>query len=70
MKLKILAEYDKEYHLKTRAIGTPGWLSSWAPAFGSGRDPRIPDGVHHPAPCEEPAPPSACLSQSLSLMNK
>ena len=27
------------------------------------------DGVPHRAPCMEPAPPSACISASLSLMN-
>ena len=30
-----------EFYLKIFSIGTPGWLSSWASAFGSGRDPRI-----------------------------
>ena len=52
----------------------PGWLCGWAPAFGSGRDPRIQDRVSHQAPCEEPASPSAyvfaSLSLSMSLMNK
>ena len=52
----------------------PGWLSGWAPAFGSDHDPGIQDWVLHQAPCEEPASPSAyvfaSLSQSVSLMNK
>ena len=55
-------------------LGMPGWLSGWAPAFGSGRDPRIRDQVLHWAPCEEPASPSAYISASplnlcLSLIN-
>ena len=47
--------------------GTPGWLSSWAPAFGSGRDPGIRNRVPHRAPSEEPASPSTCVSASLSV---
>ena len=61
-------------------MGAPGWLSSWASAFGSavGRLPLaegvIPgswDRIPHRAPCREPASPSACVSPSLyvSLMN-
>ena len=39
--------------IKIRKInrGTPGWLSGWAPAFSSGRDPQIRDWVSHWAPC-------------------
>ena len=32
-------------------VGMPGWLSSWAPAPGSGRDPQSQDRVPHKAPC-------------------
>ena len=50
--------------------GTPGWLSSLAPAFDPGRDPGSCDRV--PAPHREPGFPSAYVSASLSLslMNK
>ena len=47
--------------------GMLGWLSVWAPALGSGRDPGIRDQVLHRAPCEEPASPSACVSAFLSV---
>ena len=52
------------FTFKNRQRGMPGWLSGWAPAFGSGRDPRIQDQVPHRAPCEEPASPSAYVSAS------
>ena len=38
--------------------------------FSPGRDPGDPDRVPRWAPCMEPASPSACVSASLSLMNK
>ena len=47
----------------------PKWLSGWAPAFGSGRDPRIQDQVLHQAPCREPASP-ACVSASLCVSHE
>ena len=47
--------------------GMPGWLSGWAPAFGSGRDPGVWDRVPHWAPCEEPASLCLCLCLYLSL---
>ena len=48
--------------------GTPGWLSGWASAFGSGHDPRFRDQIPHWAPCKEPASPSAmCLPLSVCL---
>ena len=52
---------------KNNELGTPGWLSSWAAAFGSGRDPPVPESVPRPAPCTEPASPSAYLSASLCM---
>ena len=52
-------------------IGTPGWLSGSAPAFGSGRGPReFQDRVPRQAPCMEPTSPSASLSLCVSLMNE
>ena len=35
-------------------LGTPGWLSGWASAFGLGRDAGSGDWVPHQAPCMEP----------------
>ena len=68
---KCRKQYTEQY--QGHKHGMPGLLSSWAPAFGSGRDPRIQDQVPHLAPYEEPASPSAyisaSLSQSVSLMN-
>ena len=60
---------------KLGMLGAPGWLSSWASAFGSGHDPGVLgswDGILHQAPCREPASPSAYVSASPSvfLMNK
>ena len=59
--------------LKKESCGTPGWLSGWMSAFGSGCDP----GVLGSRPtsgswCMEPASPSAYVSASVcvSLMNK
>ena len=54
-------------HLENGAGGTPGWLSSWASVFGSGRDPGILGLSPSWAPCEETAPPSAFVSASLSV---
>ena len=35
-------------YLEEREVGAPvWWLSGWAPAFGSGRDPGIQDQVLH-----------------------
>ena len=36
-------------------MGTPGWLSCWASAFGSGHDQGVWDRLLHLAPCREPA---------------
>ena len=51
-------------------IGQPWWLSSLAPPSGKGAILETQDRVPHRAPCMEPASPSACVSASLSLMNK
>ena len=48
----------------------PGWLSGWAPAFGSGCDPQSKDRVPHQAPCMEPASPSAYVSASLCVSHE
>ena len=44
-----------------------GGLGGGASAFGSGRDPGSWDRVSRPAPCMEPASPSAWVSASLYL---
>ena len=50
----------------------PRWLSGLAPPSAQGVILETRDPVPHQAPCMEPAPPSACVSDSLSvsLMNK
>ena len=48
-------------------MGTPGWLSGWASAFGSGCDPGVPDPVLHQAPSKDPASPYVSASFSLDL---
>ena len=53
--------------LKNCNWGTPGWLSSWAYAFGSGRDPRVP-GLSPTSGSLHGACFSLCLC--VSLMNK
>ena len=54
--------------------GQPGWLSGLAPPSVQVVTPRSWDRVPRWAPCMEPASPSACVSDSLSvsvsLMNK
>ena len=50
--------------------GTPGWLSGWASAFGSGRDPWSWYWVLHWAPCRKSASPSPCVSASLCISHK
>ena len=30
-----------KFSINIAQVGTPRWLSGWAPAFGSGRDPRV-----------------------------
>ena len=52
-------------------LGRPGWLSSWASAFGSGRDPRVWDRAHIGLPTGSlllPVPTS--LPLFVPLMNK
>ena len=56
-----------KFHFERKDNGTPGWLSGWASAFGSERDPGAQDRVPRRAPCMEPASPYACVSDSLSL---
>ena len=53
---------------KNNLWGTPGWLSGWESAFGSGCNPRVP----HRTPCQEPTPSTdvSALSLSLSWINK
>ena len=52
---------------KYQQMGTPGLLSGWVAAFGSGHDPRVQDRVLHWAPCREPTSPTVYVSASLSL---
>ena len=48
-------------------LGIPGWLSSLAPTFSPGRDPRVPGSSPALGSCRDLASPSACVSASLSL---
>ena len=50
--------------------GQPRWLSCLAPPPVQGVILETRDQVSHRAPCMEPAPPSTCVSASLSLINK
>ena len=50
--------------------GQPGWLSGLAPPSAQGLILETRDQVPRRAPCMEPASPSACVSISLSLMNR
>ena len=68
--ISILLKYirkNKVISLYRKTLGMPGWLSGWAPAPGSGRDPQSQDGVPHQALCLEPSSPSAYVSASLSI---
>ena len=56
--------------IRTEGIGQPGWLSGLVPPSAQGVILESQDRVPHPAPCMEPASPSACVFASLSLMNK
>ena len=47
-----------------------GSLSGWAAVFGSDRDPGSGDPVLHQAPHRESASPFACVSASVSFMNR
>ena len=60
-------ESKDEVPLEDENHGIPGWLSGWASAFGSGCDPTVPGLSPISAPCLEPASPSACVSEPLSL---
>ena len=51
-------------------IRAPGWLSGLVSALTWVVIPGSWDPVPHQAPCMEPASPSACVSASVSLMNK
>ena len=57
-------------NLPTLEMESP-WAARVAQRFGAafspGRDPGDLDRVPHQAPCMGPAPPSACVSASLSL---
>ena len=56
------------FFFKILFIGTPGWLSGWAVAFGLGPDPRIQDQVPHRAPVGSLLPPlPVALTLSFSL---
>ena len=46
---------------------TPGWLSGWVSAFGSGHDPGVLGSSPNQAPCMEPASHSVSLPFSLCL---
>ena len=51
---------------KFQSTGTPGWLSCWASAFGSGGDPGVMGSSLHQGPRREPTSPSAYISASFS----
>ena len=58
--------------LKRIYLGVPGWLGSWASAFGSGHDPGVPGSSPTLGSPQGVASPSAYVSVSLSVsvMNK
>ena len=62
LKLVAISQLSKPW-----GLGTPGWLSGWASAFGSGHDPRVLGSSPTLGSCMEPACPSACVSASLSV---
>ena len=53
--------------LKTKIEGCLGGSAWLGACLHSGHDTAIQDQVLHPAPCMEPASPSACVSASLSM---
>ena len=70
----LLAKTSLEFHIagqqtfKNQMWGIPGWRSGLVPVFGPGRDPGDPGSNPTLGSwCMEPAPPSACVSASLSL---
>ena len=56
--------------VKIPSVGQPGWLSGLVPPSAQGVVLETWDRVPHQTLCMEPASPSACVSASLSLMNK
>ena len=61
----------RELHgLRTIIRGRPRWLSGLAPPSAQGVILETRERVPRLAPCMEPDSPSACVSASLSLMNK
>ena len=67
MALNVIADLQEVTY-----AGQPWWLSSLALPSAQGIILESWDRVPHQGPCMEPAPPSACVSASLSvsLMNK
>ena len=59
--------YKKSNYTKGYFLGTTGWLSGRASAFGPGRDPGVSGTSPKSVPFMEPASPSACVSASLFL---
>ena len=55
------------YALKKVRDGQPGWLSGLASPSTQGLNLETRDRVPHPAPCMEPASPSACVSATPAL---
>ena len=53
--------------IRNPLVGMPGWLSGWAPAFGSGRDLWMESRIGLPARSLLPPLP---VSLPLSLLNK
>ena len=56
--------------IKSLSVRQPGWLSGLAPPLVQGVILGTRDPVPHWSPCMEPASPSACVSLSLSWINK
>ena len=55
----------KKKKLKKKSIRQPGWLSGLAPPSAQGVILETLNRALRPAPCMEPASPSACDSASL-----
>ena len=62
-------QIQDKFYIKNYCFGAPVWLSGWASAFGSGRDPRVLglSPAWSSLPCMEPVSPSACVSASLCV---
>ena len=59
--LNCIPETNITIYIDYTGIGTPGWLSGWASASGSGHDARVLGSSPTSDSSMEPASPSACL---------